>query len=119
MLDKCLQYYGLYSHISIARTLRLLAERAQHSYPNGYQSSEKVSISYTHKECAEEFGIKYCSYSHHDINEIFRYAALFGLIVDLSVYPDHLEFSYNPFHRRDIFFAELTINNRLSKTFIA
>ncbi|MGL4387819.1 MAG: hypothetical protein ACRCTJ_00290 [Brevinema sp.] len=119
MLDKCLQHYGLYSHIPIAQALHVLAERTEDIYPTGYQSFLKNNISSTHAELTKEFGFKYSSYNHHMINEIFRYAALFGLIIDLCIYPSHIEFAYNPTHKRDIFFAELKFSNRITKTYIA
>ncbi|MGL4563435.1 MAG: hypothetical protein ACRCVW_06255 [Brevinema sp.] len=119
MLDKCLQYYGLYSYIPIARSLQILAKRTSAIYPNGYQSFPKHTISCTHYELAELFNIKYSLYHHQIINEIFRYGALFGLVIDLCVYPTHIEWCYNPMHKRDLFFSELKLSNRSTKTYIA
>lgn len=116
MLDRCLQYYGLDSHIYITRALQILEEQTNYLYPNGYKSFPKNICSLTHSHLAEQFGLRYSAYNHHIINEIFRYAALFGLITDVCVYPNHIDWVYNPMHKRDIFFAHLKFTNRYTTT---
>ncbi len=106
MLNSCLNYYGIDELLS--QPLGTLKKLAFCHHPSGYQNSSSSSISMSYKE------IKQLLHIDDDflVQETFRYAAIFGVITNVVISPFHVEWQYNSYHQRDLFFAKMRLDLR-------
>ncbi len=104
MLQSCLEYYGINTIYPLYR----LQELAFYHHPSGYKNENSSLFSLTYDQLYKLLHIKNIDI----LQETFRYGAAFGLVSNVIISPEHIEWSYNPFHQRDLFFYKLKLELR-------
>lgn len=117
MLDSCLQHSEIYSNLQFSLPLYRLSEILCSLYPCGYEDKKEVFISLSYNEIKDFLFIYDSENSDFVLQEVVRYAAVFGLIKDLIISPVHMEWTMNPYHKRDLFFALMKFNIRESNKY--
>ncbi len=112
MLDTCLNYYGIYANLNISLSLHKLEQLAFEEHPSGYENAPIKTLSLSYYEIKNLLGIYQGADYEKIIKEVFRYAAYFGLIQNVTLSPFHIEWDYNPYHQRDLFFAKTRLDIR-------
>lgn len=112
MLTSCLNHYHIYDNLHLSLSLHRLEQLAFQHHPCGYQKSHSPFYSLSFFEIKNLLNI-YQSSNYEDIvHEVFRYAAFFGLITDVVISPFHIEWKFNTYHQRDLFFTKLKLDIR-------
>ncbi len=106
MLKNCLCDYGI--ELNLSMPIFKLQHTAFRYHKSGYRNETPKYFVMSKKEAGEFLNI----YNHLDIDEVFRYASYFGIIKNLVLSPYHVEWSYNPYHQRDLFFSRLKLELR-------
>ena len=115
MLEMCLNYYGIYDNLHFSLSLHKLEQLAFQQHSCGYSYSLSPTFSMSYFEIKNLLNIYQDSNYEHTVHEIFRYAAFFGLISHVIISPFHIEWKYNCFHQRDLFFSKMRLEIREQK----
>ncbi|MGL4677361.1 MAG: hypothetical protein ACRCWI_06810 [Brevinema sp.] len=112
MLKTCLSYYGIDRSTSFALPLYTLEKIAFQQHPSGYKASSTPIVSMSYQDIQQLLLLQKVPNSNSLILEIFRYAAFFGIITHVIISPESIEWKYNPYHQRDLFFFKLRLELR-------
>ncbi|MGL4367679.1 MAG: hypothetical protein ACRCTQ_05325 [Brevinemataceae bacterium] len=115
MLEFCARHYGIRNCFYLYPALKLLIGIAESLYPSGYQQHTPVHFNFSNTQLHSFFNMPHTPYSEAAIREVFRYASLFKIINNTIISPDHIEWSFNPFYQRDLFFVKLKLETRETK----
>ncbi len=112
MLETCLNYYGIYDNLHFSLSLHQLEQLAFQQHPCGYSYTSSPTFSMSYFEIKNLLNIYQDSNYEQTVHEIFRYAAFFGIITDVVISPFHIEWRFNSYHQRDLFFSKMRLEIR-------
>lgn len=107
MLEFCLEYYGIYPHMLLSSSLHKLVQIADNIY---YPYPLKYRLSYSQMKNLLE--ISSLDIDEEMLHEIFRYASLFRIIINLTISPQFIEWEFNPHYKKDLFFVKFRLDTR-------
>lgn len=108
MLNQCLEYYSLNQLPFFHQALSKLQQLAFQYYSCGYKNQPLFTTSLSYQEIQQLLDIPF----NYNIQEIFHYASFFGIITNVIISPNHIEWQFNCYHQRDLFFTTLKLSLR-------